>query len=257
VNQVEPTLPVCAADPRPLVSGFVLAGGQSFRMGSDKAMLPWTDCNGNPGTLLDHAVRRLQRVCATVHVCVAHGGSAQAGSAQSYASSQATPAPFIMDAIPDAGPLAGIVAAMELTRTEWNLFLAIDLPLLPVEFLQSLCGRISMIDCRPTASDLPSTAASVCIVPVLAGRPQPLCSLLHRSLAAGLCQALQRGDYKIMHAFQSAAEQVFGRLNLWDVEGFAVVEIPTGVRPQLRLEEMFLNANTPQQWCEVQRIASR
>ena len=49
--------------PSDAIVGFVVAGGQSRRMGRDKALLPW-----NGGTLLDHAVTRLRAVCRDVRV---------------------------------------------------------------------------------------------------------------------------------------------------------------------------------------------
>ena len=63
------------------VGGYVLAGGKSSRMGRDKALL---ELAGKP--LVLHAVTKLRRVCADVHilsgnsgigsVCSAGGGSA-------------------------------------------------------------------------------------------------------------------------------------------------------------------------------------
>ncbi len=51
--------------------------------------------------------------------------------------------PIIEDIIPDAGPLAGIQAAMRHARNDWLLVLAIDLPDVPAAFLTKL-ARDSM-----------------------------------------------------------------------------------------------------------------
>ena len=47
----------------PALTGFVLAGGKSRRMGTDKALLPW---NGN--TLLDHMTRTIGTVADSVRI---------------------------------------------------------------------------------------------------------------------------------------------------------------------------------------------
>ena len=112
------------------ISGFVLAGGRSSRLGRDKATLPWPPnafAEGNRQTLLQHSVARLQTVCSTVSVCANRDDLPFAGT-------------VIPDALPGSGPLGGIVAALEHTTTDWNLMLAVDLPFLPVEVLQALVG---------------------------------------------------------------------------------------------------------------------
>lgn len=223
-------------------SGYVLAGGTSSRMGRNKAMLPWRSSAGKGQTLLAHAVDRLLQVCATTSIC-GDAASLQAGnSAQPMATKQTVR--FLPDALPGTGPLGGVVAALEQTATDWNLFLAVDLPLVPVSFLQSLLAR--------TAT---STGELLCVVPLLAGMPQPLCSLLHRSLAPGLRRALQAGQYKLMLAFRTAVAQTVSRqpesspLDLWDIQD---VPAPTLLRP----EEWFLNVNTPADWEHAQKLAA-
>ncbi len=91
------------------VSGFVLVGGQSRRMGRDKSQLEWKG-----GTLLEHMVRQLSAVVDSVEVV---GGTE------------------LPDREPGLGPLGGIRTALEQTSTEMNLFVATDLPFLTTAFL--------------------------------------------------------------------------------------------------------------------------
>src|SRR5688572_22285303 len=98
------------------VSGFVLAGGQSRRMGRDKALLPW---HGH--TLLDHMIRLVRKVADPVQVV---------GRA---------PLP---DRLPGLGPLSGISTGLEASSTDANLFVAVDLPFLTEDFLNFLRTRL-------------------------------------------------------------------------------------------------------------------
>ncbi len=224
---------------RDKISGFVLAGGRSSRLGQDKVLLPW-----NGQTLLSHAVDRLQQVCGTVRVC------ADRNDLQQHHSPSCSP---IRDALPNAGPLAGIVAALEKSQTEWSFFLAVDLPLVPVELLKVLAARAE--------SSQVASAGTLCIVPQVEGLPQPLCGLYHHSLARGLRRALDEGKYKIMLALRDAvlgmgdplATPPF-RVELFDVQSFAA-EVANMPGPQA--SEWFLNINTSQDWQRAQKLNSK
>jgi molybdopterin-guanine dinucleotide biosynthesis protein A len=96
-------------------NGFILAGGQSRRMGRDKAALEWGD-----SSLLDHMVQLLSTVTGRVRV-VGRGE--------------------LPDRIPGKGPLGGILTALEASETAENLVVAVDLPLLTPAFLQELHTR--------------------------------------------------------------------------------------------------------------------
>jgi molybdopterin-guanine dinucleotide biosynthesis protein A len=97
-------------------TAFVLAGGQSRRMGLDKAGLPW----GNR-TLLDHMIGLLGSVATTVDVV---GGNS------------------LPDLHPGRGPVEGIRTALEATATEENLIVAVDLPFLESGLLDYLMDRL-------------------------------------------------------------------------------------------------------------------
>ena len=98
------------------ITGFVLAGGKSSRMGADKASLPWGE-----GTLVRHMAGLLSEVAAPVRIV------------------GRDPFPDIQ---PGRGPLEGIRTALATTSTENNLIIAVDLPFLEPEFLGYLANRL-------------------------------------------------------------------------------------------------------------------
>jgi len=201
------------------ISGFVLAGGRSSRLHRDKVLLPWKEA-----TLLDHAIQRLRQVGDSVCICANRDDLAGFGL------------PILHDAAPHAGPLGGIVAALEQSQTPWNLFLAVDLPLLPVHLLQTLARR--------AASE---PAGTLCIVPQVDGLPQPLCGMYHRSLCDGLRQALNGGKYKIMHAVREATAAIPGsRVELFEVLSETSID---------EVRDWFLNVNTPEDWERARQLA--
>lgn len=98
------------------LTGFVLAGGKSTRMGRDKALIDW-----HGRTLLDHMVELLRPAAESVHVV---------GRDQ------------LPDRLPGLGPLTGIATALEFTSTDANLIIAVDLPHLTKDFLRYLRLRV-------------------------------------------------------------------------------------------------------------------
>lgn len=130
--------------------GFVLAGGQSRRMGRDKALLPW-----GGATLLEHALARLRPLCDEVFVLCGPGARyAELG------------APLLLDPVADQGPLAGLLAGLERLDQRPGLFLAVDVPRVPTELLASLLSAV---------------AGHAAAVPVLEGGPEPLVAAYSRA----------------------------------------------------------------------------
>ena len=102
---------------RPEAVGFVLAGGQSSRMGQDKALLLFA---GRP--LVAHALSIFSR--AGIAASIAGVRSSARTALEAFA-------PVVEDAEPGLGPLAGICAALASTSARYAVFLPVDLPLLP------------------------------------------------------------------------------------------------------------------------------
>jgi molybdopterin-guanine dinucleotide biosynthesis protein A len=152
------------------VSAFVLAGGRSSRMGTDKALL-----RVGEGSLLERALQTASAVTSSSYIV---------GAKERYSSF----GEVIEDIYSGCGPLGGIHAALASTVTDMNLILSVDMPLMSAEFLRWLVEQARRIE-------------SWIVVPDAAGGPQPLCAIYRRAVAPVVEAALQAGEYKIGRLF--------------------------------------------------------
>ena len=193
------------------MNAFVLAGGASSRMGRDKALL---ELHGRP--LIRHALDKLNAIGFKPRIV---------GSRPDLA----TFAPIVFDNFPQCGPLGGIEAALAASDAAQSLILAVDLPLLPAPFLRWIANRAALTNALAT-------------VPLLHGRPQPLCAIYSRALLPHIRAALTAGDFKIMHAVESAAAALCAPIDALHVESVASAQ--SWPQP-IPLHRWFQNINTP------------
>jgi molybdopterin-guanine dinucleotide biosynthesis protein A len=165
-------------------AGFVLAGGKSSRLGSDKAFLKLGGC-----TLLERAIEVMRDACDEVAVVGDPAKFAKYGAA------------VVPDRYPGCGPLAGIHGALLHSSAELNLIMAVDMPFSSRELLTFLlitaAGSEAMV-----------------VVPRVDGRSQPLCAVYRRPFAALAEEALRAGKYKIDALFEGVAVRVIGEEEL-------------------------------------------
>lgn len=109
------------------ITAVILAGGQSRRMGMDKALLRLP--SGGP-TLIERVVAAARTVTDDVVVVTEDAGQLPA-----------KPVRTVADVIPYAGPLAGLVAGFEAARYPDVLALACDLPYLSVPLLRWMASQ--------------------------------------------------------------------------------------------------------------------
>jgi molybdopterin-guanine dinucleotide biosynthesis protein A len=153
-------------------AGYVLVGGRSSRFGADKALAEW---QGQP-----LAVWVAERVRA------AAGSVTLVGSPERY---QALGLPVVADQTLGLGPLGGITAALQHSRTDWNLIVACDLPHVTTEFLQYLL-RLAREDPADVVMPLDRE-----------GQDEPLCAVYAQRCYAPIDLALQQGVRKVTEAF--------------------------------------------------------
>jgi molybdopterin-guanine dinucleotide biosynthesis protein A len=198
------------------MNGFVLAGGQSTRMGRDKALLEWRG-----RSLIEHALDRLHM--ADTNPCIL----GVRPDLERFAR-------VIPDNFSVRGPLGGIEAALSVTGSELNLFLPVDLPFLPVEFLRWMVQRAQLTQAAAT-------------IPRIKGRPQPLCAIYHRDLLGGIRNSLEEGDGKVIRVIESSASAAGLRLDLFDAEAMDAAQGGCAPWPRtLPVHCWFQNLNTPQ-----------
>jgi molybdopterin-guanine dinucleotide biosynthesis protein A len=193
------------------VNAFLLAGGRSTRMGRDKALL---ELEGRP--LIGHAAEKLRALGFPPRI------AASRPDLSSFAD-------VIPDRYLDSGPLGGIEAALTVSDAEQNLFLPVDLPLLPVRFLQWMVERVAVTH-------------AVATIPRVHGRPQPLCAVYGRGLLPYVRVSLDAADRKVMRVVEHAAEAAGERIDSFDVESVASA---LSWETDVPLHRWFENLNTP------------
>jgi molybdenum cofactor guanylyltransferase len=152
------------------VTVFVLAGGKSSRMGSDKAFLRL-----GAETLLSQALKTAGAVAREVRIV------GDANKFQAFGQ-------VVEDVYRERGPLGGIHAALSSTTTDLNLMLAVDLPFVGPKFLEYLLSRAR------------ESGATV-TVPRAGSGLQPLCAAYQRGFAQVAEPALRDGKNKIDSLF--------------------------------------------------------
>lgn len=201
------------------IAGFILAGGQSRRMGTDKAQLAW-----GAGTFLSRAIEVLRPMGSSVVVV---GGSPAAG----------LDVPVLADQFASRGPLAGIHAALSHSKTDWNIILAVDMPLVTTALLTFIAEQ-----CRDSSAKA--------IVPETAGRLQPLCAAYHRRLVPRIEQAIDAEELSIHRLLERLSTGIMGT-NSGRIRELSESElIEHGFSP-----EMLMNVNTPEDLRRAREVA--
>ena len=181
-------------------SAVILAGGQSRRMGRDKAWLP---LDGRP--LLARQIE-LVRELGSSEVFIS--GRADAD----YASFDC---PVLTDRFADAGPLAGIERALDRATAPLVLVLAVDLPRMTDLMLQRL-----LAECSP----------GIGVVPRVNRNLEPLAALYPKAAQSIAVDLLQSG-VRAVRRFAEHCEQA-GLVRFLDLETEALPCFSNWNRPE-------------------------
>lgn len=149
--------------------GLILAGGQSRRFGSDKAM---HRVGGRP--MIEHVIDAVHPFVAEILVSVQSRDDAPEGVADD----------IVEDHFPGCGPLAGIHAGLMASSSPWMLVAACDMPHLTSADLETIVA--STVD-----------AESAVVAVGGDGMRHPLCACYHRSLLPLVEGRLSSGNYSV------------------------------------------------------------
>ncbi|MBP7415653.1 MAG: molybdenum cofactor guanylyltransferase [Pyrinomonadaceae bacterium] len=193
-----------------MIDGFVLAGGQSRRMGQSK---PTLLLGGK--TLLDRAAAEMSRIADPVY-------------AVGNLTTDITSLPIIEDELVGAnarGAIIGLYTALFHAKTKWAAILACDLPFVNGDLLNR------MLTVAKQFADSPDISADAVIPEQPDGRIQPLCGLFR----PGIClpevrKMITEGNWRL--------QDLATRLNK-RILRFAEYEDLPGA------DHFFLNVNNP------------
>ena len=153
------------------VTGVVLAGGKSIRMGEDKALLPYKG-----KTLILNVVETMQTLFTRVLVSV-----------QPNDSLGVLPVDRIVDRYPDSGPMGGISSVLEAGERE-IFCVACDMPFLNPKIIEYIAGMKGFD----------------AVIPVWEDRLQVLHALYSQSILNSLHGSIRGGNLKISDVFGTA-----------------------------------------------------
>ncbi len=150
----------------------MLVGGQSTRMGRDKALLPFHQAQAQPNVLVEHVACQVAKVAGNV---------ALIGSPERYTHLGLE---CIADLQPGFGPLSGIHAALSQRRATLNLIVACDMPRLSSDLLASLFEVAAARSCLCVAAEDDVSL-------------QPLCAIYHTDALPIIERAMRAGQLRL------------------------------------------------------------
>jgi molybdopterin-guanine dinucleotide biosynthesis protein A len=184
------------------VTGMILAGGGSTRLGRDKA---WEQAKGRP--LLQWATDKLTPVTQEIVVVKAKGQELPAIEASG-------PLRVAEDILPGHGPLGGIYTGLQAASNELSIAVGCDMPLLCVPLLRELCLLAEGYDV---------------VMPTRAGQPQPLHAVYRRSCVEAIGSELEAGRLKVISFLDAVRVRYVGEdeWSRYDPEGLSFLNVNT------------------------------
>ena len=151
------------------ITGIILAGGKSSRMGEDKALKKF-----NNVALIEYTINKIQHQVKSIII----------NTNQNQKIYQELGYPLIADLNPDLlGPLSGIYSSLKKMTTDWAFFSACDTPFLPKDIVARLFNHAQQQN-------------KLIAVVETNKKLQPLVLLIHKDLSNNLDTFISSGERK-------------------------------------------------------------
>jgi molybdopterin-guanine dinucleotide biosynthesis protein A len=149
------------------MTAVLLAGGESQRLGRDKATLQW---RGVP--LWEWQIEKL-RALRPEKILI---------SARSDVPWRPSDVELILDALPSRGPLSGLAASFASIHSGHLMALAVDMPFMTTEHLRGLWGLAT---------------EGTGVIPMIGANAEPLAAIYPKESAMVFQEALRSGNYSL------------------------------------------------------------
>ena len=161
----------------PKITGIVLAGGKSSRMGRDKSKMI---LNGK--TLIEYSIDALKPICDKVVI-------SSNNNTYDYTGCEVWP-----DELPDGSPMIGIYSCLKRSSTEYNIIFSCDMPLISTSLLGYLLSYSNDFDIT---------------VPIHGNNlVEPLCGIYKRNCLPVLKSFIDKGNYRLNECIRSVSHRL-------------------------------------------------
>ena len=160
------------------VTGIILAGGESRRMGHDKGL-----CEFNGKTLVEYAITLVSEFTDKIII-----------SSNNIAEYQQFGYPVVADKYKNIGPIGGIYSAIQYSTTEKNIIVSCDSPFLDVklfELLLSYSDKYQVV--------MPSHGN---------GLLEPLAAYYSQQILPKIEESIKENDYKLINIFNKVLYKI-------------------------------------------------
>lgn len=183
------------------VTGIILAGGSSTRIGKNKAFL---QLGSRP--VIEHTISRVLEVVDNLLLV--------ANNVEEYKDLGVEPMKLVQDLIPYRGPLGGILSGLEISTTPINLIVACDMPFLNPLLLNFLLTQIHGYDA---------------VIPMTEAGPEPLHAVYTKSCLPAVRETMSQGETRTISFFDQVKIKYVGKetLQFYDPEDLSLFNINT------------------------------
>jgi len=152
------------------ITGIILAGGKSSRMGTDKGLL---DLNGKK--IVERIIEQLKPNVDEL-IIISNNINYDGFGFKVY-----------QDLVEPCGPMGGIYTALEKSSTENNIVVCCDIPNITSKIIAHIISNIG---------------DEAVLVPVHNGIIEPLCAVYKKSIAKKIKNLIETGEYKLKDALK-------------------------------------------------------
>ncbi|KAF2333574.1 molybdenum cofactor guanylyltransferase [Flavobacterium ginsenosidimutans] len=170
---------------------FILCGGKSTRMQSEKGLVLFQD-----KPFIEHIIQAILPITDQIKLITA-------SKEYDYLEYEKIP-----DLIVDKGPLGGIYTALSHSETEFNLILSCDIPLISTELLQELISK--------------HTQEAGITVFASESKTHPLIGIYSKSIVPVIKEAIDSNELKMMDLLAKLPHQI---INIEESENFHLTNI--------------------------------
>jgi molybdopterin-guanine dinucleotide biosynthesis protein A len=148
------------------LTGILMCGGKSSRMGKDKYALLY-----NALPLYKPSLTTLEKYCTQILV----SSNINFPEFENYT--------IIEDLVKDIGPMGGIYSCLKMSKSNYNIVLACDMPLVTGDLMSKLIANLK--------DDYDA------VVPEFLGRPEPLYAIYKRSILLSIEECIKKEKYAL------------------------------------------------------------